>query len=298
MKLNEACSAKCTHPPNTPTSSGSQRLRALARVTERADTHTRTDSNTTTSTKPVALSHLPSASYSVSKVSDVDIVTPKVEKYCYTHTSTPSRARLDLERHTNQKHATGANMLSGALVGTLLQQLVIATRARRVLELGTFTGYSALTMAEAMPHDGVLISCELSNDMALEAQRNLGAHPAGRKVRVLAGRALDTLQLLHDTHEAAFDLVFIDADKQTLEQYYEFILTHNMLAPHGLMLVDNVLWKGRVTHTEQTRVSDARTELIHRFNERVQADPRVLVSLLSIRDGISVIAHRPQHMQP
>ena len=170
-------------------------------------------------------------------------------------------------------------MLSGPIEGTLLQTLVWATDARRVLEIGTFTGFSSQMMAAALPEDGILVTCDIDPEAAEVARQFYAKSPHGHKIDLRLGPALETLETLNDW---VFDVVFIDADKTGYAAYYEKAV--DLLAPRGVIAVDNVLWSGRVLDpkTEEDRSIAA-------FNERVKNDPRVSHVLLPIRDGVMLI---------
>jgi caffeoyl-CoA O-methyltransferase len=155
-------------------------------------------------------------------------------------------------------------MMTGPVEGTLLQFLVWTTAASRVLEIGTFTGFSAQMMAAALPEDGVVVTCEVDPETADLAREHFKKSPHGHKIDLRLGRALDTLSTL----SGPFDLVFIDADKTGYVDYYERAM--DLLSPRGIIAVDNVLWGGSVL--EPTEES---AKAIVRFNEHVHRDPRV-----------------------
>src|SRR3954447_1239957 len=162
-----------------------------------------------------------------------------VDAYAEAATTPPEpwlKALADETRATQ----SSAGMLTGPVAGRLLDMLVWATRAERVLEVGTFTGYSALTMAAALPPHGRITTLELDPERAAFAQRHLDGSPHGDKVEIRIGPALHSLQAL----DGPFDLVFIDADKTGYPAYFEAALER--LAPHGLIVLDNMLRGGRV----------------------------------------------------
>lgn len=168
-------------------------------------------------------------------------------------------------------------MLSGHVEGQFLKLLVRLTRARRVLEVGMFTGYSALAMAEALPDDGELIACEVDPRVAAFARPHLPAH-----VDVRVGPALETLARL----DGAFELIFVDADKPSYEAYFDVIFDRGLLAPDGVLAVDNTLMQGQPWAGGRT----VNGEAIAAFNERVAADERVEQVLLPLRDGLTLIS--------
>jgi len=207
------------------------------------------------------------------------LIDPAIADYCVTHSHAPSPLLRELELYT-RSHFPNADMLTGALEGALLAQLVRLSGARRVLEIGLFTGYSALAMAEALPHDGTLLSCEIDPHNAAVAQRFIDRSPHGRKIAIRMGAALDTLEALRD--EPPFDLVFLDADKENYGRYYEQL--HPLVRPGSLIVVDNTLWSGKVL--APTAPADL---AIAAFNRRVAADPSVECTLLPVRDGMTLI---------
>ncbi len=175
-------------------------------------------------------------------------------------------------------------MLSGHLEGQFLKMLIHALRAERVLEIGLFSGYSALAMAEALPDHGVLVACEIDAFAAAFAQEGFRRSPHGHKVAVHVGTAADTLT--HLTVADAFDFIFIDADKAGYGAYLELILTRDLLRPHGLICVDNTLMQGE-PYGSGPRTPNG--EAIARFNETVRHDPRIEQVLLPLRDGVTLI---------
>jgi caffeoyl-CoA O-methyltransferase len=159
------------------------------------------------------------------------------------------------------------------------------TRARRVLEIGMFTGYSALAIAEALPADGRLIACELDPDAAAFAQDGFDASPAGARIEVRVGPALDTLEQLAADRES-FDLVFVDADKTGYVRYVSTVLDGDLLAPGGLICVDNTLMQGEPYLPDAPSVSGSAIGI---FNATIAGDPRIEQVLLPLRDGLTLI---------
>ena len=207
----------------------------------------------------------------------VTMLLEAIERYCTEHSSGASALATELEQYTHA-HCEDAHMLIGAWEGALLQMIVAMSGARRLLEIGTFTGYSALSMAEALPADGEIITCDVNAKTSAIAQRFFDRSPHGRKIVVRLGPALDTLRTL----TPPFDLAFIDADKENYGAYFEACL--GLLRPNGLIVADNVLWSGRVLNPE----NDVDRAIVA-FNERVRNDQRVACVMLPIRDGVSVI---------
>jgi caffeoyl-CoA O-methyltransferase len=202
----------------------------------------------------------------------------QLEEYATKHSAPLPPLLEELVAKTREEMGGLSAMLSGHLQGEFLQMLVRAVGARRVLEIGTFTGFSALMMAEALPEDGSLITCDF-NPKAIEVARGFFARsPHGSKIELREGPALETVKTL----EGPFDFAFIDADKENLTAYYEAVLP--MLSAKGIISVDNVLWMGRVLDPQ-----DESDRAIVAFNEHVTRDERVWNMLLPIRDGVMLI---------
>lgn len=177
-------------------------------------------------------------------------------------------------------------MLSGHVEGQALKMIVHMTRAKTILDIGMFTGYSALAMAEALPEDGCLVACEVDPYVAELAQSLFQKTAHDRKIGVRIGAALETLnQLAND--RASFDLVFIDADKKEYVQYFQTLLNRNLLAPHGFICVDNTLLQGQ-PYLPKEEQSENGAAIAH-FNQVVADDPRVEQVLLPVRDGLTII---------
>lgn len=208
------------------------------------------------------------------------LVDPAVEAYAEAHT-TPPPAHLEALAEQTRSTLENPQMMVGALEGRFLQVLVMATGARRVLEIGTFSGYSALSMAAGLPPGGRVVTCEIDPAAAEVARRAVAASPHADRVEVRLGPAMDTLAGL----DGPFDLVFLDADKSGYPGYYEAVLPK--LAERGLLVVDNTLWSARVLD-EADRSAD--TEAIRAFNDLVASDPRVVCVQLPVRDGVTLIA--------
>ena len=208
------------------------------------------------------------------------VVPEEIEKYASDHTSDPGPL-FDELAETTRRRMSSHGMMSGKPVGRLLQALVRALGARNVLEIGTFTGYSALMMAEALPEDGRLITCDVDPEATAIAKEFWARSPAGAKIELRLGPALETLSEL----EGPFDFVFIDADKEPYPDYYSRSL--ELLAPGGMIAVDNVLWGGRILDPQ----ADA-GRAIAKMNDMVQNDPGVDNVLVPLRDGVMLVWRR------
>jgi len=182
-------------------------------------------------------------------------------------------------------------MLSGHVEGQLLKMFVHMTRAKNLLDIGMFTGYSALAMAEALPADGRLVACEVDRYVAEFAQNLFQSSPHGQKISVKLGAALATLEQLAEAGES-FDLVFIDADKTEYVQYFQRLLDSNLLTPDGFICVDNTLLQGQPYLPPEQRSKNG--EAIAQFNQVVKNDPRVEQVLLPVRDGLTIIRRVPE----
>lgn len=207
------------------------------------------------------------------------LVSPEIDAYCRERTRAEPAPLPALAEETAAR--PDAAMLTGRIEGRLLMLLAGLVGARRVLELGTFTGYSALSLAEALPDDGRVITCELLEAHAAIARSWWARSPHGRKIEVRVGPALDTLRTL----AGPFDLCFIDADKENYPAYYEAALP--LLRPGGLMAIDNALWSGRVVAPD-----DAASRAIDALNRRIERDERVDNVLLPVRDGLHLARKR------
>ena len=208
------------------------------------------------------------------------LVAQDLEDYARAH-SDPASPLLEELRAETFASVASPQMQVGPLEGALLRMLVRLTGARRLLEVGMFTGYSALCMAEGLPDDGTLLTCELDPKAEAVARRYFARSPHGKKIQVAMGPALQTMAKL----APPFDLVFIDADKENYLHYYQRAL--ELLRPGGLIVADNVLWSGKVLKPEA-----ASDHAIVAFNQKVVADPRVERVLLTVRDGMMLARKR------
>ncbi len=207
----------------------------------------------------------------------MDFIDEKIEQYAFDHTSEEGELLKRLEEETYEKLEI-PQMTTGRIEARLLKLLARLVGARRILEIGTFGGYSALSMAEALPEDGTLVTCDEDPVAIAFAQKYFSESPHGKKIKQMVGPALESIKKLTGT----FDMAFIDADKINYSNYYEAILP--MIRPGGLIAVDNVLWSGRVLNPQ-----DESDRAIHQFNEQVVNDQRVESVLLTVRDGLNCI---------
>jgi len=206
------------------------------------------------------------------------IVDERVEEYAEEHTTPVGELFERLAEETRAK-TSAPQMMVGRIEGQFLGRLVRLSGARRILELGTFTGYSSISMASALPADGRIITCDVDPDATAIARRYMDESGYGDKIEIRLGPALETIETL----EGPFDLVFIDADKPGYRAYYEAALP--LLAEDGVIIADNVLWSGRVAEEG----GDESTQAIKDFNEHVRNDARVVSVMLTVRDGMTLI---------
>lgn len=209
------------------------------------------------------------------------IVAQAVEDYAAAHTS-PAAAHLQALAAQTRATLDSPQMLTGETEGRLLEFLVFLAQPRVVLEIGTYSGYSALSMAAALPAAGRIVTCELDPERAAFARRHIDDAGFGDRIDVREGPALETIGAL----DGPFDLVFIDADKGGYRDYYEAVLPK--LSERGLIVVDNVLWSGRVAEPPADADAES-TRAMRAFNDHVTADERVVNVMLSVRDGVSLV---------
>ena len=224
----------------------------------------------------------------------------RIYEYIKQHATPQSEALAWVEKQTHIR-TNHARMLSGSAQGQLMRMLVQMTGARRILDLGTFTGYSAICMASALPEDGHLDTLELNDeleDLILEGFERAGL---SEKIDLHIGDCKETLKRMRSemgldrspsdsestpcSAELLYDIVYIDANKREYPEYYELVF--DMIRPGGLILGDNVIWDGKVCQDPMPQ--DKQTLGIARFNDMVSADPRVESVILPMRDGLNVI---------
>ena len=205
------------------------------------------------------------------------IFSEALDAYVDAH-ATPLEALLQENHEATYASLSSPQMIAGPVLGRLLRLLVSMAAPRLVLEIGTFTGYSALAMAGGLPPEGRIVTCELSPERAAFAQGYFDRSPWGDRIDVRVGPALDTVNGL----DGPFDFVFIDADKEGYTDYYEAVVPK--LSPRGVIAVDNTLSSGDVVDPV-----DERDRVMADFNDHVHADERTENVLLSVRDGVTLI---------
>ncbi len=203
-----------------------------------------------------------------------------VENYVDAHTDDVSLLLEELLAETEK--ITGRSRWSiGKVEGKLLQMLIKISNTERVVEVGTFTGYSALVMAEALPEDGILTTCENSREYADIARRYFEKSPYGQKIQLILGPALQSLKAIPDNSE---DFVFIDADKPSYGIYFDEAL--RILHTGGIIFVDNVFWRYKIF---KKKITNENARAIAAFNEKVKRETRAEKVMLSVRDGVYLI---------
>lgn len=206
-----------------------------------------------------------------------------LEQYIALHIDSEPDVLRRIERDTNRRRING-RMCSGHLQGRLLKMLTKMIAPKKALELGTFTGYSAICIAEGLPPGGKLITVEADDELEELILGNFNQAGCADKIELIVGKALDVCKRFVD---GDFDLIFIDADKREYPLYYEE--AKRLLAPGGYMIADNILWDGHVVSDSK---HDSQTEGIRSFNQLAAADPDTETVILPIRDGISLISKR------
>ena len=213
----------------------------------------------------------------------MDFLPATITTYAEAHTSPESALLQRLNRNTHA-HVMAPRMLSGHMQGRFLAMISWMIRPRRILEIGTYTGYSALCLAEGLTEEGRLITIDSNEEIEAFARSYWAQSPLDSKIDLRVGPARDIVPTLDES----FDLVFIDADKRNLSVYFDLVL--DKLRPGGFILADNVLWSGKVAKT--VGAGDADTRAVMSFNKMVQDDPRVENVLLPVRDGIMMMRKR------
>ena len=209
------------------------------------------------------------------------ICPEEIEAYVEQHCSQLHPLLEELIEFTH-KNTDLPQMLTGRVEGNFLKMLIQISGAKRVLEIGTFTGFSALIMAMGLPEDGKLITIEINPQYASIAKSFIEKAPWGKKIEVILG---DARKVLEQFDKESFDFIFIDADKSSYPYYYEKCI--ELLKKGGLMAVDNALWGGKVLNPE-----DNRSKAIARMNEMIKEDTRVDKVLLTVRDGIFLVRRK------
>ena len=212
-------------------------------------------------------------------------------EYIEQHSSPESPALKQITRSTHLE-VINPRMLSGHIQGRVLSMLSQMIQPKRILELGTFTGYSALCLAEGLTEDGKLITIEHNDEMEDTIRRNLSLSPLGEKIELVIGDAKEELRRLGERREAKgtglFDLVFIDADKKEYCDYLDLVLP--LMRDGGWILADNTIWDGHIIDPAYDK--DKQTLALRAFNDKVMQDKQLEKVILPLRDGLTIIKKR------
>lgn len=207
-----------------------------------------------------------------------------ISEYIEQHSSPESDILRQITRSTHLE-VINPRMLSGHVQGRVLSMLSQMIQPRRILELGTFTGYSALCLAEGLTSDGTLITIEHNDEMEDTIRRNLSLSPLGEKIQLFIGDAKEYLSSLNTSETLPFDLVFIDADKKEYSDYLHLVLP--LVRTGGWILADNTLWDGHIIDPAYDK--DRQTIALREFNDLVAHHPRLDKVILPLRDGLTII---------
>jgi caffeoyl-CoA O-methyltransferase len=208
----------------------------------------------------------------------MEIISSQIEAYCEEHTSPENELLALLNRETHAK-ILQPRMLSGHFQGRFLSLLMNVMQPKRILEIGTYTGYSALCLAEGLHPEGQLITIDVSEEREAFVQKFIDESDKKHQIRAIVGNAIEIIPNL----VGMFDVVFIDADKQNYIEYYHLVA--DRINQNGLMIADNILWSGKVADTKH---NDKDTVLLRKFNQLIQEDNRFENVLLPIRDGLII----------
>ena len=210
----------------------------------------------------------------------MDFIDSEIEKYALSYSSKESELLYDLNRQTHI-NVLQPRMLSGHLQGRFLSLISKALSPDSILEIGTYTGYSALCLAEGLSNVGSLTTIDKNPELETFAKGYINKSSFNSKIKMLIGDAINLIPTL----ESSWDLVFIDADKENYSNYFDLVIDN--VRPGGWIIADNVLWSGKVI--EDTKPNDLETESIKAFNAKVHEDNRVTNLLLPIRDGLMIL---------
>ncbi len=214
----------------------------------------------------------------------MDLINKEIQDYCDNHTSPESEVLKKLSRDT-QANVLHSNMLSGHFQGRLLSMLSKMIRPQNILEIGTYTGYSALCLAEGLEEGGKLITIDVNVEQEDRIRKYIAEAGMESKIQFIVGDAYNIIKTL----PYRYDLVFIDADKPSYQKYYDQVI--ELLNPGGYIIADNVLWKGKIVDAKELE-KDRDTQTLNNFNNNILNDSRVENILLPIRDGLMVARKR------
>jgi caffeoyl-CoA O-methyltransferase len=209
----------------------------------------------------------------------MNMIPKEIEDYCISHSTAPSETARSLQKFTMES-VHGSQMLIGEMEGSVLRFLIKLGKVKKVLELGTYTGYSALIMAEALPDDGKVITIDVNPHTSEIAKSYWSKSAHGKKIEIILKPGLEALEELRGEE---FDFIFIDADKNNYPNYLQWAIQH--LSPHGVIVIDNTLWSGKVLEAGL----DAQTDSIREHNRLARNLDGYIKTLLPIRDGMYLI---------
>ena len=210
----------------------------------------------------------------------MDFIKKDIQDYSANHTTAASSLLEKIDRETNL-NVLRPRMLSGHVQGRILSMLSHMIKPKRVLEVGTYTGYSALCMAEGLPNDGKLYTIDINEELEPIVQQYFEESNYTNQLEYLIG---DAMQLIPTINEK-FDLVFIDADKVNYLNYYDLVI--EKMNAGGFIIADNILWSGKVTSSP--KANDKDTMALIKFNQKIHEDPRVENVLMPVRDGLMIV---------
>lgn len=209
----------------------------------------------------------------------MNFLNPEIEAYAQNHTQAESKVLAELNRKTHLE-VLKPRMLSGHLQGRLLAMLAQMRQPKRILEIGTYTGYSAICLAEGLAPNGHLHTIDVNEELEDLAKSYFDKAGFSDKITMHIGQAAELIPQLSEK----WDMVFIDADKENYSLYFDLVI--DRMAPNGYIIADNVLWSGKVV--QEVKAKDRSTKALLAFNEKVHADDRVENLLLPVRDGLMV----------
>jgi caffeoyl-CoA O-methyltransferase len=210
----------------------------------------------------------------------MNLVSAQIENYCNLFSNPETDLLKSINEQTNL-NVHSPHMLSGQLQGNLLQFISLIKQPANILEIGTYTGYSAICLAKGLSPNGKLITIEQNKELENRILESFASHPQKEQLNLIIGNAQEIIPTLEDS----FDIVFIDADKRNYTNYYNLVFP--MLNKGGIIIADNILWKGKVLQNEEEM--DKQTKALHEFNVMLSKDKRVFNLVLPIRDGINLI---------
>ena len=210
----------------------------------------------------------------------MEFIDEKLSKYAEKHTTPENELIKSLNRDTHA-NVLAPRMLSGHLQGRLLSLFSKMIQPKAILEIGTYTGYAALCLAEGLTKDGILHTIDINEELETRIQKYFNQSTYKNQIKLHIGNALEIIPAINQK----FDLVFIDADKENYSKYYDLLI--DQMPSGGIIMADNVLWSGKVINQEAINTDNDTRELDH-FNAKVQSDPRVENILIPVRDGIMV----------